>query len=204
MTPALKTVLSRLHARIAAEEALRRTLPPDGFAARRSGLMLAVGEDTGRFLHLLLRACRAQAVLELGTSVGYSTLWLADALRGRGGRITSLDASADKHRQARENLGEAGLLESVRLVTAKAPAALRELPGPFDFVLLDCERPDYLPCFEACQAALAPGALVVADNMTTPPSPHAGRYQQHVRALAGWSSLLVPIGNGLELSRKPD
>jgi predicted O-methyltransferase YrrM len=200
---ALRRVLSRLHARMAAEERLRATLKPGAFAARRPELMLAIGEATASLLHLLVLARGARRVLEIGTSVGYSTLWLADAVRQTGGRVTSLDASADKHRQAAGNLDAAGLRDRVELLTAQAPAALARLEGPFELVLLDCERPDYLPCFESFQGLLAPGALVVADNMTFPPSPHAPAYQGRVRALPGWDSLLVPIGNGIELSRKP-
>jgi predicted O-methyltransferase YrrM len=199
----LREVLSRLHTRMAAEDRLRATLSPQAFAARRPELMLAIGEDSARLLHLLVRLSGARRVLEIGTSVGYSTLWLADALRQTGGRVTSLDASADKHRQAAENLAQAGLAGPVELVTAQAPAVLQRLPGPFDLVLLDCERSDYLPCFEAFRGKLAPGALVVADNMTFPPSPHAPAYQVCVRGLAGWDSVLVPIGNGIELSRRP-
>ena len=203
MTPALASVLARLHARMAEEERLRAELPPEDFAARRPGLMLAIGEESARLLHLLLRIRAARHALEIGTSVGYSTLWLADALRETGGRLTSLDGSADKHRQAHENLAEAGLLEGVELLTAQAPAALAGLAGPFDFVLIDCERSDYLASLEAVRPRLAPGALIAADNMTFPPSTYAGAYQQHVRGLPGWDSLLVPIGNGIELSRSP-
>jgi predicted O-methyltransferase YrrM len=203
MTPALQAVLSRLHARMAAEERLRATLSPQAFAERRPELMLAIGEESGKLLHLLVLAAGATRILEIGTSVGYSTLWLADAVRQTGGRVTTLDASADKHRQAREHLHAAGLLASVDFVTAQAPACIEALPGPFDAVLLDCERHDYRPCFEAFAPKLAPGALVVADNMTVPPSPHAPAYQAHVRGLPGWDSVLVPIGNGIELSRKP-
>ncbi len=203
MTPALASVLARLHARMAEEQRLRTELPPEEFAARRPGLMLAIGEESAWLLHLLLGLRGARHALEIGTSVGYSTLWLADALRETGGRLTSLDGSADKHRQARANLAEAGLLDGVELVTAQAPAALEGMAGPFDFVLIDCERSDYLASLEAVRPRLAPGALIAADNMTFPPSPHAGAYQQHVRGLPGWDSLLVPIGNGIELSRSP-
>jgi predicted O-methyltransferase YrrM len=164
--------------------------------------MLAVGEDTGRLLHLLVLACGARHVLEIGTSAGYSTLWLADAARQTGGRVTSVDANADKLRQARAHLEEAGLLEQVELVHGSAPGVLDALAIPFDLVLLDCERHDYVPCLEALLPRLGAGALIAADNMTFPPSPHAAAYQARIRGAPGWQSVRVPIGNGVELSRK--
>lgn len=199
---ALDGVLERLHERMAEEARLRTELSAEAFAARRPELMLAIGEETARLLHTLALAAGATRILEIGTSVGYSTLWLADAARRTGGRVTTLDGSADKHRQAREHLAAAALPEHVELVTDLAPAALAGLAGPFDLVLLDCERHDYLPCFQAFAGKLAPGALVVADNMTFPPSPHAPAYQRHVRGLPGFESMGVPIGNGVELTRR--
>lgn len=197
----LLSVLARLHARMTEEDTLRNTLPREEWLRRRPEMMLAIGEQAGRLLNLLVKTAGARALLEIGTSVGYSTLWLAEAARTTGGRVVSLDVNPAKHAQARANLAEAGLEHLVELITGDALAALATLPGPFDFVLLDAERDMYGACFEALRPRLAPGALVAADNMTFPPSPHAGPYQEQVRSTPGFASLLVPIGNGVELSR---
>ena len=79
MAPEVEAVLAELHARMAEEDELRRTLPPEEFAARRKDLMLAVGPETGRFLNLLVMTAGATRLLEIGTSVGYSTIWLAES-----------------------------------------------------------------------------------------------------------------------------
>ena len=202
MDAALHAVLERLHQRIAREAALRGSLSREAFAARREEFMLAIGEDSGRFLNLLAKAAGRRAILEVGTAVGYSTLWLADAARETGGRVTSLDVHAGKQAEALANLREAGLAERVELIAADAVEAIAGLPGPFDLVLLDATRELLIPCFEALRHKLGEGALVLADNMTWPEPAAAQPYQAHVRMAPGWQSLTLPIGNGLELSRR--
>ena len=184
------------------EEQLRQTLSPEEFRARRKDLMLAIGGDSGRFLNMLVKAASPRLVLEIGTSVGYSTIWLAEAAQAVGGKIITLDNNPEKHTQAGENLTEAGLGGLVDLVTGDALEAITNLPGPFDFILLDAERSDYIPYFEGFHPKLAPGGLIAADNMTFPPSEFAKAYQEHVRGKPGYETIMVPIGNGIELSRK--
>ena len=84
-----------------------------------------------------------------------------------------------------------------------ALASLAQLPGPFDFVLIDLWKDLYVPVFELLHPKLAPGALIVADNMLHPESArvHASAYRERVRAAADMSSVLLAVGNGLELSR---
>lgn len=187
---------------MAQEDHLRESLPAEAFAARRGEMMLAIGEEAGRFLNLLIKAAGAKNLLEIGTSVGYSTLWLADAARVTHGRVITLDINPGKHTQARENLAEAGLLNRVELITGDAAESIDRLAGPWDFVLLDTLKADYIPCFEAFHPKLAAGALIAADNMVFPESQHTRAYQQRVRGSPGYQSVMVPIGNGIELSRK--
>ncbi len=166
--------------------------------------MLAVGPDAGRFMNLLVKTAGARRVLELGTSVGYSTVWLAEAVQETNGRVVSLDPVAHKHRQARQHLEAAGLAHRVELITDDALEALAQLEGPFDFVLVDLWKRLYVPCFDALYPRkLAAGAIIVADNMLQPESarPRAEEYQRRVRSAPGMESVLVPIGSGLELSR---
>jgi predicted O-methyltransferase YrrM len=81
--------------------------------------------------------------------------------------------------------------------------SLRALTGPFDFVLIDLWKDLYVPVFELLHPKLAPGAIIVADNMLHPESarPHANAYRERVRAAAGMSTVLLGVGNGLEVSR---
>ncbi len=201
MAPEMEAVLAELNARMAEEERQRETLSGEELEALRPQRMLAIGEAAGRFVNLLVKTSGARHILELGTSVGYSTLWLAEAARATGGRVITIDENADKTRQARDYMAAAGLAEVVEWVTGDALETIAARPGPFDFVLLDLWKSAYVPCFEAFLPKLAPGALVAADNMTRPVTEHAPLYQQRVRGTPGMESLLVPIGNGVELSR---
>ncbi|MCZ6730090.1 MAG: O-methyltransferase [SAR324 cluster bacterium] len=202
MTPEMQVVIDELHGRIAEEQKLRETLSREEFSAGRSERLLAIGEEAGRFLNLLVKSAGATRLLEVGTSVGYSTLWLADAARSNGGHVVTMDNNPAKHAQARDYLARAGLAGVVTLVTGDAVQAIGDQVGPFDFVLLDCDKDAYLPAFEAFHPKLAPGGIIVADNMTYPVSEHAPLYQQRVRETAGMESTFLPIGNGLEFSRR--
>jgi predicted O-methyltransferase YrrM len=206
MDTALATVLARLEARSEREEAEAQRLSREEFERRRDEWMLAVGRDAGTLLNLLARLGGCRRILEVGTSVGYSTLWLADAARATGGRVTTLDNVAAKHEQARANLAEAGLAGLVDLASGDALQSIARLPGPWDFVLLDFNRGLYRKSLEALLPKLAPGAVVAADNMLRPEAslPQARQYQDWVRLQPGLQSLLVPIGNGIELTRKQE
>jgi predicted O-methyltransferase YrrM len=204
MDARLSAVLARLEQRIEQEEAEASRIGQAEFERRRNEWMLAVGRDAGLLMNVLARTGRCKRILEVGTSVGYSTLWLADAARATGGRVTSLDNFAAKHEQAQANLAEAGLADRVELVLGDAIESLQALEGPWDFVLLDFNRGLYRKSLESVLAKLAPGALIVADNMLRPEVsvPQARQYQDWVRTLPAFQSVAVPIGNGIELTRK--
>jgi predicted O-methyltransferase YrrM len=196
MDQLVTAVLAEYEARAAAEA--RRTL-----VASVDDLLLPVGPITGRFLNELVKAMRASRVLEIGTSYGYSALWLAEAVRETRGELTTLELHARKSEHAREQLTRAGLAGAVRFVVGDALETLQTLPGPFDVVLIDLWKDQYVPIFDAVYPRLAPGAAVVADNMTHPVSTlHLARaYRQHVRAMPHISSVLLPLGSGIEVSR---
>lgn len=166
-------------------------------------LLLPIGRAAATFVNLLIKEAGAKAVLEIGTSYGYSTIWLAEAVRETGGRLTTLELHAYKAEHASEQLARAGLAEHVDVVVGDATETLTRSSGPFDFVLLDLWKSLYVPCFDAFYPKLSAGAFVVADNMLFPPSAReaAAAYRARVRAAAGMTSVLLPIGSGLELSR---
>jgi len=190
--------------RRSAEEARLMHADPAEFGRRVDEFLISVGPETGRMLHLLATGANAKCILELGASYGYSTIWLADAARATGGKVHSLELSQRKIDHAREQLVRAGLVEFVEFHVGSALDTLPRLAGPFDFVLLDLWKDLYRPCFELFHPKLAPGALVAADNMLFPPNTraHAMDYQALVRTRPDMDSLLLPIGSGVELSRK--
>ncbi len=95
----------------------------------------------------------------------------------------------------------AGLAEHVDFLVGDAAQLIQGLPGTFDLILLDLWKDMYVPCLEAFYPRLNPGAIIVADNMTFPGGPEVERYGRAVRAKPGITSVLLPVGQGIEISR---
>ncbi len=203
MDPALQTVLAEYERRSEREWQVMKSLPQEEIAARIDEFLISIGPDTAKLLHLIITAARAKVIVELGASYGYSTLWLADAARATGGRVHSLELSAAKVEHARGQLRRAGLDAYVEFHVGDALATLRLLPAPFDFVLVDLWKDLYVPCLDLFHPKLSPGAFVAADNMIFPPSAeHQAAYRRAVRAKGDLESMLLPVGSGVELSKK--
>ncbi len=163
--------------------------------------MLAVGPDTGRFLNTLIRASGATRVLEIGGSMGYSTIWQGEAVQANGGRMTTLEVVPAKIEALQRRIRQAGLEDVVSVRAGDAIRSLQEMDGPWDFVLVDAWKDDYPTYFDLVFPRLVPGGLMVADNITRP-EPGAGilAYVEKCRSHPEAQSQLVPIGSGLELT----
>jgi predicted O-methyltransferase YrrM len=196
--PKVQAVMAAYQARADAERAAF-----DDPNRRRDELLLPVGPATASFLRTLIEEAEAKAILEIGTSYGYSTVWLAEAARATGGKVISLELDARKVGYAKTQLAKAGLADYVEFRVGDALKTLEALPGPFEIVLLDLWKDLYVRCFDLLYPKLAPGAIVVADNMLFPETsrPDANLYRARARAAAGISSVLLPIGSGIEVSR---
>jgi predicted O-methyltransferase YrrM len=203
MDQAVWVVLEEYEARAQREEQLWSTLSAEESMRRRDEMLLPVGRATGTLMNLLVKEGAARCILEVGSSYGYSTTWLAEAARAVGGKVVSLELQAAKTEYARVQLSRAGLAEYVEFRVGDALASLGQLAGPFDFVLIDLWKNLYVPVFELLHPKLAQGAIIVADNMLQPESARADAraYRQRVRAAADMSSVLLVVGNGLEVSR---
>lgn len=204
LAPAAQAVFAKYEERRVAEDAMFEDKPPRAMMEAREQLLLSVGPATGELLHALIVGSGAKSVLELGTSYGYSTLFLADAAAKTGGRVVTMDLVADKQTFARGMLDEAGLGDVVDWRIGDAVALLNEEPGPFDVVLLDIWKDVYVPCLEALYPKLAHEGIIVADNMLYPEAvrPEAQAYRDAVAALPDMRSVLLPVGSGLEVSCK--
>jgi predicted O-methyltransferase YrrM len=199
--PKVAAAFETYRRRDAEEDARRETLGAAAFG-RRDEFLLPVGEDVGHFLHALIIAHRPRRILELGTSYGYSTLFLADAARAAGARLVTMDLADYKQAYAHARLVEAGLDHVVEFRCGDAVAMIADDPGPFDFVLLDIWKELYLPCFEALYPKLADEAVIAADNMIRPEiaRPEVRKYRAAIRAKPDLQTTLLPIGQGIELS----
>jgi len=201
--PGAQAVFDRYEARAAADRERMRELGPAGMAVRDE-FLLPVGKDVGRLLHALVLARKPKRILELGTSYGYSTLFLADAAAQVGAQVITMDLADYKQEHARTQLTEAGLLDAVDLRCGDALDLLAQDQGPWDFVLLDIWKELYLPCFEAFYPALSEEALVASDNMIEPAfdRPSVRMYREAVRGKPDLQSVLLPMGSGIELTAR--
>jgi predicted O-methyltransferase YrrM len=134
----------------------------------RGSQLLNVARQEGQLLHLLARYGRARRILEVGTSFGYSALWLGLALAETGGRLTTIDINPERLELARENLRRAGLSGRVTCREGDGHALVRTLPGPFDLVFLDADKDGNLDYFQQLHPGkLAPGGLLAAHSVLT-------------------------------------
>ena len=165
----------------------------------RSRKMLNLEPGTARLVAILARATSATRVLEIGTSNGYSTIWLGWAVAPAGGRVISIEKSPEKHAMARENLARAGLGNYVELRLGDASEIARELPGPFDLVFFDADRLTAPEQLRILVPKLTPRALLLADNVLSHPDEIVG-YLNAVADLSDFEHVVVPVGKGLSIA----
>jgi predicted O-methyltransferase YrrM len=201
MDARVDAVLDLYHRRIQDEAPLMRQAAGQTDTGWLDRVLLAVGPDTGRLINILVRSLRAPNILELGTSYGYSGIWLAEAARATGGRVTTMELQDYKSSHARDMAEKAGLAGHIDFKVGDAVRMIAELPFGLDFVLVDLWKDLYVPCLEAFYPKLNPGAIVVADNMIFPDTEEVRLYAKAIRAKSGISSVLLPVGSGLEVSR---
>jgi predicted O-methyltransferase YrrM len=164
--------------------------------------MMNIPRATGQFLQVLVMNARAKRVLEIGTSNGYSTLWLARGARAVGGEVTTVDLSPYKIGLARANFEKAGMNDVIIQVQAKGGDFLKRTADEcYDFMFLDSERTEYQAWWPHIKRVLKPGGLWVADNAIS----HAHELKTFfamVEADPEFTTSLVPIGKGEYLAVK--
>jgi predicted O-methyltransferase YrrM len=171
----------------------------DAHEQERSKKMLNLEPETAQFLNILIRSSRRTRLLEIGTSNGYSTIWLAWAASLRGGRVISIDLDADKQAQADANLRRAGLREVVDLRCGDATEIVAGLPGPFDCVFFDADRYSAPAQLSLLMPKLAPDVLLLADNVLSHPT-EITAYLSALEALPQFDRMIVPVGKGLSVA----
>lgn len=143
----------------------------DAGKANRLDRWRVLEPDAGRFVWFLAQSLRARVIVEVGTSRGVSTLWLADAARSTGGRVLSFDTDAAAQEHARRSVTEAGLAEHVELRVGDGGLALAGLPdGGVDLLFLDAERTEYPSWWPHPMRVLRAGGVLVADNAMSHPA----------------------------------
>ncbi|MCJ7508685.1 MAG: O-methyltransferase, partial [candidate division Zixibacteria bacterium] len=161
--------------------------------------MRSIPPETGLFLYLLVKISKAQKILEIGTSQGYSTIWLAQAAEEIGGKVTTLEINPTSAAKAEKNLKQVKLDRFVEIKIGDAERILPNMREKFDFVFIDAEKKGYLTYFDLVRPILKENGLIVADNVIS----HAeslANYTDSVQKHPDFQSLIVPIGSGEMLS----
>jgi predicted O-methyltransferase YrrM len=187
----------------------RRTIAAEVFAAGRDydagqsnrlDRLRNVEPETAELLGVLVRAARARRVLEIGTSNGHSTLWLADAVQATGGHVQTLDIDPRRTELARVNLERAGLSDLVECRTVGAAQALAEHPDDaWDLIFLDAERAEYSGYWPNLRRTLGTGGTLAVDNASS----HGFELTEFIRLLETdprLTAALVPVGAGLMIA----
>ena len=169
----------------------------------RSKKMLNLEPATAQLISILIRTSQSKNILEIGTSNGYSTIWLAWAAQATDGHVTSIDMNPDKHIMADKNLRRAGLRERVELKLGDATEIIKALEGPFDCVFFDADRSREPEQLKLLLPKLSSNALVMADNVLSHPDQIA-EYLETVESLPNIEHMVVPVGKGLSLAFKID
>lgn len=194
MDAALRRLLDTLH-----EEGQRN----DAYEQERRRKRLNLEPETAHFLSMLVRSGRRKQLLEIGTSNGYSTIWLAWAVRDVGGHVISIDREAAKQEQAVANLRQAGLQDLVELRCGDATELVGQLSGPFDFVFFDADRFSAPAQLARLLPKLTRDVMLCADNVHSHPEEIAG-YLQAVAALPEFDHMVLPVGKGLSVAYRAD
>jgi caffeoyl-CoA O-methyltransferase len=163
---------------------------------------LAVSEEDGRFLRVLVAARGAKSILEIGAASGYSGIWLGLGARESGGRVVAIEYDPARAVEAAANIRCAGLDDVVRVVHGDAFKEIPKLPGTFDFVFLDAWKPDYKKFFDMVFPRLTPGGVFAAHNVVNKKKD----MEPFLRTVQGHSSLFTtivsPSGEGMSVSYK--
>ncbi|SRR5579884_2683244 len=171
----------------------------DAHEQERRRRLLNLEPDTAQLLSILVRNGKRKHLLEIGTSNGYSTIWLAWAAQLTGGHVISIDREAEKQEQADANLQRAGLRSLVELRCGDATAIVADLPGPFDFVFFDADRWSAPAQLALLTPKLTGDVVLCADNVHSHPEEIAA-YLQAITALPDFEHMVIPVGKGLSLA----
>src|SRR6266702_1532135 len=161
--------------------------------------MLTLEQATAHLLSIMVRSSRRTRLLEIGTSNGYSTIWLAWAASVTGGRVISIDRDARKQTLADANLRRVGLRELVEFTCGDATEIVAGLPGPFDCVFFDADRSSAPAQLALLMPKLTPDVLFLADNVLSHPNEIVA-YLRALEALPHFNRVIVPIGKGLSVA----
>ena len=169
---------------------------------KRDTGQLAVSEEDGRFLRLMIASSGAKRALEIGGASGYSAIWMGQAMRATGGTLVTIEYDPVRAKELAENIKRAGLADVVQVVAGDAFQQIPKLSGTFDFVFLDAWKKDYKRFFDTVYPRLDARGLFVAHNVVNKRS-EMGDFLDVIHKHPGlWTTIVSPSGEGMSVSLK--
>ncbi|WP_428324295.1 O-methyltransferase [Nitrosopumilus sp.] len=196
-------ILEKLEKQSSLEKSRQITVPSDE-------RMLAITKETGELLNMIIRLKNAKNMLEVGMSVGYSTIWCAEAISENGGKIITIEQNQKKIKRAKENFQDANVSEHITIQEGLAMQILRdfslkeEYKEYFDFVLIDADKENVIEYFDMILPMVSLGGVIITDNMLYPEKYREDmkKYSSHIQANQKVRTITSPIGNGEEITIK--
>lgn len=169
--------------------------------AKDSG-QLAVSEQDGRFLRILIASTHRRRALEIGGASGYSAIWMGQAMRLTGGKLVTIEYDPQRAKQLADNIRRAGMTDVVQVVSGDAFTEIPKLAGTFDFVFLDAWKRDYKRFFDLVLPRLDAGGLFTAHNVVNKRSEMGDFLDAIAHNPSLWTTIVAPSGEGISISYK--
>lgn len=163
---------------------------------------LAVSEEDGRFLRMMVASTGAKRALEIGGASGYSAIWLGMGLRDTGGHLVTIEYDPERAKELTANIRRAGLSDIVQVMSGDAFQVIPSLSGTFDFVFLDAWKKDYRRFFDLVYPRLDKGGLFVAHNVVNKRSEMGDFLDAIEKHPSLWTTIVSPSGEGMSVSLK--
>jgi caffeoyl-CoA O-methyltransferase len=164
--------------------------------------LLAVSEEDGRFLRVMVATSGATRALEIGGANGYSAIWIGLGLRQTGGRLTTIEYEAARAKTAADNIRRAGLADIVTVIAGDAFTEIPKVAGDFDFVFLDAWKRDYKRFFDMVYPRLRPKGLFLAHNVVNKQAEMPDFLATIQNNPAVMTTIVRPSGEGMSVSVK--
>jgi caffeoyl-CoA O-methyltransferase len=164
--------------------------------------MLAVSEEDGRFMRLLIATSGAKRALEIGAASGYSAIWIGMGLRETGGRLVTIEYDPVRAKECAENIRRAGLSDIVQVIPGDAFQQIPKLPGTFDFVFLDAWKKDYKRFFDMVYPRLDKRGLFLAHNVVNKRNEMGDFLDAVQKNPSLWTTIVAPASEGISVSLK--
>jgi len=163
---------------------------------------LAISEEDGKFLRLLIASSGKKRALEIGGASGYSAIWMAQGLRATGGSLVSIEYDPGRAKELAENIRKAGMTDVVHVIAGDAFVEIPRLQGTFDFVFLDAWKRDYKKFLDLVYPRLDKGGLFTAHNVVN----KKGEMEDFLTAIERnpslWTAIVSPASEGISISYK--